>query len=312
MSRLRGLLWAAVPGVTAVWLQQYRQALRELEGYVPGAPILPGSIHPIPTRWGTASYRMIQGDPALAPLLLVHGWGRTGDSAWWPLAWQTDRSLIIVDLPGHGRSRLDERFSFTCAAEAVELTLEHAQIDRPVAVGHSMGGAVLLETIRRRGSHFFDRVVMLATSAYWVRPRLWVTLAAAPIVMGPRSPVLIRRQRAEIHDSPEVAHRIAWEYASRPDRRVLDETARLLRSFDARTWPPFDVPRGSWVITANDGVIRAHHQRASAAFFGLPTIEIDAEHAVVTQAPAKVLDAIEETIGGRERGGSAAKPPPAR
>jgi pimeloyl-ACP methyl ester carboxylesterase len=200
---------------------------------------------------------------------------------------------VVVDLPGHGRSRLNGRFSFYRAADAIEEVLAHTGIDRPTMVGHSMGGAVALETIRQVGADRFSGLILLASSAYWVRPRLWVTLAAAPVVMGPRSPVLIRRQHAELLERPEDARRIVWEYDSRPDRRILDDTARALRNLDARAWPPMDLPPAVWLVTTRDGVISPSHQRISAQHFGVPTVDIDAEHAAVTQAPGQVLDAIE-------------------
>jgi pimeloyl-ACP methyl ester carboxylesterase len=49
--------------------------------------------------------------------------------------------MVVVDLPGHGRSQLDEPFSFEQAAEAVERSAIHAGLERPVLAGHSMGGA---------------------------------------------------------------------------------------------------------------------------------------------------------------------------
>ncbi len=293
MNKIRSLAWATVPALMAVGLQQYRQAVREIDGHLPGKPVLPGAVRSVPTVWGNASYRVVHGDPNRSPLLLVHGWGRTGDSAWWPLVWETDRTLVVVDLPGHGRSRLNGRFSFYRAADAIEEVLAHTGIDRPTMVGHSMGGAVALETIRQLGADRFSGLILLASSAYWVRPRLWVTLAAAPVVMGPRSPVLIRRQHAELLERPEDARRIVWEYDSRPDRRILDDTARALRNLDARAWPPMDLPPAVWLVTTRDGVISPSHQRISAQHFGVPTVDIDAEHAAVTQAPGQVLDAIE-------------------
>lgn len=296
MTKFRSMAWASVPALMAIGIAQYRQAVREIDGHPPGKPVLPGAVRAVPTVWGTGAYRIVEGDPKLAPLLLIHGWGRTGDSAWWPVVWETDRTLVIVDLPGHGRSRLNGRFSFYRASNAVEEVMAHTGIERPIVVGHSMGGAVALETVRRLGADKFSGLIMLASSAYWVRPRLWVTLAAAPVVMGPRSPVLIRRQRSELSQRPDDAGRIVWEYDSRPDRRILDETARCLRSFDARTWTDVDLPPAAWIVTTRDGVIKPGHQRASAHRFGVPTIDIETEHSAVTQSPDLVLDTIEGAI----------------
>ena len=34
------------------------------------------------------------------PLVLVHGWGRSADSVWWPVIANTQRTVVAIDLPG--------------------------------------------------------------------------------------------------------------------------------------------------------------------------------------------------------------------
>ena len=83
----------------------------------------------------------------------------------------------------------------------------------------------------------------IATSSYWVRPRHQIMVAAAPYAMAQSSPLLMRAQRAETRRAPDQASRIAWEYAVRPPRRMLEEAAAELRRFDARTMGrPFTSP----------------------------------------------------------------------
>ncbi len=58
--------------------------------------------------------------------------------------------LILVDLPGHGRSsNVDEIHSMDLLADSVKAVLDHLGIESAVMVGHSMGGYVSLAFARK-------------------------------------------------------------------------------------------------------------------------------------------------------------------
>jgi pimeloyl-ACP methyl ester carboxylesterase len=318
MPTTRSVALAALPAAAAIALfNRYRRAVEELAGHRTAPPHLPGRVRAVSTTWGRLSYRIVRGTDPGSPLVLVHGWGRSGDSVWWPLLSHTARTVLIVDLPGHGRSLLEGRFTFDLAADAVRAAVADAGLLRPILVGHSMGGPVALTTLRRSGPHDFAGFVAVATSAYWVRPRHQLMVAAAPYLMASTSPILIRAQRAEARRSPEQAPVIAWEYAMRPTRRILEQAASELRGFDARRWTDLALPAATWVVTLEDGVIASADQRASAHHFGIATVDLPYDHPVVGRAPAAVAAAIEESslawahrlpIGIRRR---AARPHPA-
>ena len=294
MTIKKALAWAGVPSaLAAMGWAQYRKAVKELDRYQPASPVLPGRLSVIPTTFGTISYRMITGDSISPPIVLIHGWGRTGDSAWWPIAWKTDRTVVMVDLPGHGRSRLRERFDLELAANAVIRVIKHAELDRPVLVGHSMGGPIALLVGHKLGD-VVSHIGILASSAHWVKPRLAVTLAAAPYLMAPRSPVLIRRQHREATEVPGDAGRVVWEYAARPARSILNATAQALSKFDARNWDVTKLAPVTWVITTDDGVIDPAHQRASAAIFDARVIEVQSEHSIVVDHPEVVAQFLDQ------------------
>ena len=288
MNGSRALALASVPAAAGLAWQRYRKALRAIEAHPTVAPALPGTRHEASTPWGSVAFRKVEGDPHQPALVLIHGWGKTADSAWWPIVAACDRTMVAVDLPGHGRSRLDKPFDFELAAEAVSRVIEEAALTRPVLVGHSMGGPVALETVRRMGAGRFSHLAALATSAYWVRPRTRVMMAMAPMAMAPRSPFLLHRERSELRGSPEMAHHIAWAYTRRPARRVLEETASALRRFDARTWDDFLLPTTTWVVASRDNVLPPEHQVASADHFDADVVEVDAQHSMVLEAPEVV------------------------
>lgn len=293
MNGSRALALASVPAAAGLAWQQYRRALDAVETYPAAAPDLPGTRRRVPARWGTVTYRWLAGDPRLPALVLIHGWGKTADSAWWPVLPLCTRTMIVVDLPGHGWSELQEPFSFALAAEAVERAVDHAGIARPVLVGHSMGGPVALTVVRRTGAAAFSGLLALATSAYWVRPRLRAMMVMAPHLMAPHSPFLLRTERAELRHDPEHARYIAWAYTRRPDRRILDQTAAALRRFDAREWTDLALPPTTWVVATLDGVLAPEHQMASARRFATRVVEVASHHSMVVHDPQAVARMLE-------------------
>jgi len=92
-------------------------------------------------------YKVIgSGEPTL---VLVHGW--TCNLGFWkgqiPLAEQM--RLVLVDLPGHGRSDKPElTYTMERMARAVDVVLREAHIPRAVLVGHSMGTPVVWQFSR--------------------------------------------------------------------------------------------------------------------------------------------------------------------
>jgi pimeloyl-ACP methyl ester carboxylesterase len=257
------------------------------------APELRGECRQIETSWGSIGYRFVEGNPERPALVLVHGWGRTADSTWWPVIAACDRTMVLVDLPGHGRSRLEKPFSFELAAEVVNRVIEDTGLDRPVLVAHSMGGPVVFTALRGTDPGRFSGLVVMASSAYWVRPRLWAILAIAPYAMAPGSPVLIHKEHAELRHAAEMAPHIAWAYTVRPLRRLLREAAAALRRFDARDWTDLFLPPTTWVVANQDRVLAPFHQRASARYFGAEIVELDVEHSMLVEARDQILEVLD-------------------
>jgi len=178
------------------------------------------------------------------------------------------------------------------AADAVVRVIKAAEVNQPVVVGHSMGGAIAL-LAAHSAPQLISHVGILASSAQWVKPRAVVTLAAAPYVMAPRSPVVIRRQRLAATEIPSEAGRVVWEYQARPRQRLLRESAKSLRSFDASDWDPADLPPITWVVATKDGVIDPDRQRWSANLLGAETIEVQSEHSIVLERPQKIAQLLD-------------------
>lgn len=94
------------------------------------------------------------GEPGTEGLVLVHGGG--AHSRWWdhvaPLLVQGRRRVVALDLSGHGDSgRAPEYRLDRWADEVVAVARDAGVGDRPVVVGHSMGGFVALAAALRHG-----------------------------------------------------------------------------------------------------------------------------------------------------------------
>lgn len=283
---------ASIPALAAM-IVSHRRVLRDLGRVSPTCPPLAGTVHNVKRSWGWVRYRLVNSDAQERPIVLVHGWGRTADSAFWLLMPELNRPVLAVDLPGHGGSDVRGRFTFDLAAEAVVAACEHAGYVRPSIAAHSMGGPVALTAFRKVGRAAFSDFTAIATSAYWIRPRNWIMVAAAPYVMGAGSPILARSQRSDMRKNSDMAGHIAWEYEQRPSRRILTESAIELRKFDARVWKDMKLPPTIWVVTRGDGVIPAQDQRLSARLLGATILEIDAEHSFIHDTPAEAAGLLE-------------------
>lgn len=99
------------------------------------------------TGEGWAYHKM--GDPVHTPLLLLHGFC-ADSSVWADMSEQLAQTgLIMLDLPGFGRSAMPLSADMHGYAETVYRVLEREGIERCVLVGHSMGGYAALEFAAR-------------------------------------------------------------------------------------------------------------------------------------------------------------------
>ena len=77
-------------------------------------------------------------------IVFIHGW--SCDTEFWKYqtpAFTGDYRVILIDLPGHGKSDApDIDYTLDAFADAVKIVLDHSNTDNAVVVGHSMGFAV--------------------------------------------------------------------------------------------------------------------------------------------------------------------------
>ncbi|WP_186576438.1 2-succinyl-6-hydroxy-2,4-cyclohexadiene-1-carboxylate synthase [Aquibacillus kalidii] len=79
------------------------------------------------------------------PILLLHGF--TGSSKTWDLfveKWKKAYKLIVLDLPGHGKTNIDKLVSMEDCCADLETILNELNLDKVNLLGYSMGGRTAL------------------------------------------------------------------------------------------------------------------------------------------------------------------------
>lgn len=113
------------------------------------------------------------------PLVLVHGFP-TSSRIWHAVArdFPDGHRLVVVDLPGFGRSELGSGEA-TCSehAEALRLLLDDLRIDRACLVGHGMGGGIV-QRLAVAHAERVSHLALLDSAAFGVAPRRMAGVAA--------------------------------------------------------------------------------------------------------------------------------------
>ena len=190
-----------------------------------------------------------QGAPAL---VFVHGGGGWTDH--WQLQlpyFATLTTVLAYDLRGHGRSSVPVGpYSIETFAEDLHRLLSQLQIERPILVGHSLGGTIAL----RYAFDFPDHVTGIAI--------LDSGCSSTPVSRHVyRELVLARAQEYA------KAQASLQRYNSSPDSGRADFVQRILAETPAP--PPA-------VINATHFGIITHNNAAAASFINCPTLVIGA------------------------------------
>ena len=108
---------------------------------------------------------LAQGDPAAAPLVILHGLFGTLDN-WQTLArrWAEEAGLhvVSVDLRNHGRSFHAPEHNYALLAQDVLALLDHLALDpaRLTLLGHSMGGKVAMHLALHHPARLAQLIVL--------------------------------------------------------------------------------------------------------------------------------------------------------
>ncbi len=112
--------------------------------------------------------------PGALAAVLVHGWGCHRGFFGPQLArLARDRQILALDLAGHGGSGpAERRYAIDEFARDVAAVADAAELDRFVAAGHSMGGAVAVDAARALGPRVPAVVTLDSLTYASVYPRI--------------------------------------------------------------------------------------------------------------------------------------------
>ncbi|HEY6222083.1 MAG TPA: alpha/beta hydrolase [Candidatus Eisenbacteria bacterium] len=185
-------------------------------------------------------------------LVLIHSLGQDG-AVWNRLASRLEGRyrLLIVDLPGHGRSASIPNVSVASVAEALERTLKERKVKQALLVGHSYGGLVALQEAGKHPDRAAGVVTIEAETYANVDSERVANLEE---IMAKRYPLFLRGVFEPMtRDSSQVDwviakagtvprdvlveyFRDAWRADVRPSIRTL-KAPILVVAIDT-TWPP--------------------------------------------------------------------------
>lgn len=105
---------------------------------------------------GVDVFYKFEGEGQGRPLVLLHGWGRSGDDFEEFISFLPNRRILTIDFPPFGRSgsNLKDWNIYTYVSMVISLC-EHLKINEADFLGHSFGGriAIILSCVRRSLVH---------------------------------------------------------------------------------------------------------------------------------------------------------------
>ncbi len=104
----------------------------------------------------------------MTPVIFLHGIGAAARSFAPQIASFASAGYqpVALDLLGYGGRAPVEAMSFEALAEDIEFTISQSALERPVLVGHSMGGMVVQTMLRRRPNDYAAAVLSCTSPAF--------------------------------------------------------------------------------------------------------------------------------------------------
>jgi 3-oxoadipate enol-lactonase len=126
-------------------------------------------LAPIKTRDGRLSYEAA-GDPALPPLMFLHGIGGAARAWRGQLdAFSDHYRTIAWDMPGYGDSAPLPSISIAALADALQDFLRQVGATKPILVGHSIGG-MIVQQLLAKNPDIAGAIVLAQTSPAFGKP----------------------------------------------------------------------------------------------------------------------------------------------
>ncbi|HEX4108114.1 MAG TPA: alpha/beta fold hydrolase [Solirubrobacteraceae bacterium] len=247
--------------------------------------------------------------------MLLHGF-LDSSAGWRAVGRQLPGRTWALDLPGFGRSDCPSRPEIGAYAARIGAAVERLCDEPVVLVGHSFGGAVAVELLRREPDRIAGAVLVAPAGfgglplAAFGRYRLSNELAAAVLPLGLANPLVCgATYMGLIARRPPSPRLLARAFLSAPRARAgvraaLGTLAELAQP-RGRFRGPFDYPGELRVVWgARDRLVPAHHAEVLRAAFAQARVEIwpRVGHHPQAEAPERLVRTIQRSC---ERAGRA-------
>ena len=236
------------------------------------------------------------GDPAI---LFVHGW--TCNLTDWRFQldeFAKEHHVVALDLRGHGESdKPDQDYTIDGFADDVVALIEELGLQRPVIVGHSMGGVITHNIVRRR-PEIAPGVVLVDAGIIPVPETLTGTVEA--ILSGLQSAgykdivrVFGEQYFFNENSDPAMKEQILEGAAETPQRVIHTALASLVEEAEKHSGP---MPVPTLFLRAATNVNSA--DEIKARYRNIEIREIEGAHFLQLERPKEVNDAIRDFIRG--------------
>ena len=239
-------------------------------------------------------------DPILPTVLLVHGAGM--DHTVWALQARyfahRGRSVLAVDLPGHGRSIGPALGSIREIADWLARLIEAAGVDRAALAGHSMGGLAALDCAARYAGRVRALALLGAAASMPVDPDLLAAAEANDHAAFDMVNLWGHSRAAQVGGNPAPG---LWRTGAgirlleRADSGVLHTDLKACSAYGEATEMATQVACPTLLILgARDAMTPPHGaERLCRAIPGARTIVLEqCGHMLMAEQPNEVLDAL--------------------
>jgi pimeloyl-ACP methyl ester carboxylesterase len=226
------------------------------------------------------------GDPSL---VFIHGWC-CNQSMWGAQieAFAPRHRIIAVDLRGHGESdKPDQDYTIDQFAGDMAWLIREIGLDRPVLIGHSMGGVTALKLVREhpniaRAAVFVDAGIMPIPEE--IRPLIGQTVEALKSPAYREVAANVVKQFLFREESPpELRDKVAESMATAPQRVMYTAIASTLSE---ENYPPGQVPVPSLFVKA--ATLQATEEQLRERYPGMEVASVDAGHFIQLEKPAEL------------------------
>ena len=249
---------------------------------------------------GLGRYRDLRpSGPAIATVLLLHGWAGTAELNWShvyaPLLAAGYR-VLAPDLPGHGLGATDVIFTFGGITDMISRLLRESGAGRVLVVGHSMGGSIALTLARRYPDQVLGLVLMATRSRWGGIPPTWL-LGLAGAAAGVMAKPLLRWGARGISGNDAKTNRWIQDELIPTSMNHLAQALGELRGFNADPWlGEVTAPVVVLVTTRDRQVLPEQQRRVAAAIPGATVVEVDIDHSDPPARPGLFPERLLEAI----------------